>query len=102
MKNLTNAMIYWKPNSADVRLVCWPLSEDPDSLLVSLDMFYRSTGACYLWMRKESFEGRRTNAFITALHMIVRDKCDPMAVHQALMGLEEYVSGCADDLKEMK
>jgi len=36
--------------------------------------------------------------FVEAMHLIVRDRCDPQAVHRALLGLDEYRSGCSDDM----
>ena len=33
-----------------------------------------------------------------AMILIVRDKCDPQAVHQAFLGLEEYAHGLPDEM----
>jgi hypothetical protein len=43
------------------------------------------------------FEERKARVFIQAVHLIVRDRCDPLAVHRALLGLEEYQDGLAED-----
>jgi hypothetical protein len=31
------------------------------------------------------------------VHLIVRDRCDPYAVHRALLDSEEYQAGLAED-----
>lgn len=92
MKNATNAMLCWNINSSDVALVVWP---DPANLSGN----YQRTGlACWKEVRKSSFEVRKAQVFIEAMHLIVRDKCDPEAVHRALLGLEEYRDGLAEDM----
>jgi hypothetical protein len=49
-------------------------------------------------VQEATFEQRKTKVFINAMHMIVRDKCDPEVVHRVLSELEEYQDGCADDM----
>jgi hypothetical protein len=39
--------------------------------------------------------------FINAMHMIVRDKCDPAVVHHVLSELDEYKDGCSDDMPDI-
>ena len=36
------------------------------------------------------------------MHLIVRDECDPMAVHRAMMKIDEYRDGCAGDMPGME
>lgn len=36
--------------------------------------------------------------FIESMHLIVRDGCDPMAVHRALLGVTEYRDRCAPNM----
>ena len=57
-----------------------------------------SRGACNAEIGKAGFAQRQAMVFIQAIHMIVRDKCDPALVHRVLSELEEYQDGCADDM----
>lgn len=87
-----DVMLCWNPGTDQVALVRWP-----DKVRFSDQ--YRSTGlACYARIHKLSFEQRKTDIFITAMHLIARDGCDPKAVHHALSGLKEYCDGCAPDM----
>lgn len=90
--NAKEAMLCWNPDSAEVALIPWPdqkQKSDP----------YDMTGlAAYTHVQEASFEKRKTIVFIEAMHLIIRDKVDPLAVHEALLGLDEYISGCADDM----
>ena len=36
--------------------------------------------------------------FIEAIHLIIRDKVDPVAVHNALLELDEYRDGLSSDM----
>lgn len=88
-RNARNTMLLWNPGTDQVTLM--PLGED--------DRRYESSSlAAYAPVREMSFEERKTFAFVTAMHLIIRDKVDPMALHQALLGLPEYRDGCADDM----
>jgi hypothetical protein len=40
----------------------------------------------------------KTRVLAEAMTLIVRDKCDPMAVHRAFLGLREYRLTCAEDM----
>lgn len=91
-QNLTNTMVCWNDKSAVVALVpC------PDVAGIS-DAYDYTWGACDRYIQIDSFENRTSAVFINAVQMIVRDGCDPLAVHKALLGLEEYRSGCACDM----
>lgn len=90
--NATNTMLVWNPGTSDVKLVAWP---DSDGRSYN---FVMSSLACYSHFREASFEQRKCLVFIEAMHLIVRDRCDPVAVHNALLDLEEYRDGCADDM----
>lgn len=93
-QNLTNTMICWNPGGA-VALVPWP-----DRAGAS-DRFEMSGGACYGEVKRASFEQRKAMAFIEAMHLIVRDGCDPAEVNRVLMGLEEYRAGCSGDMPDL-
>jgi hypothetical protein len=90
--NATNAMLCWTPGTSDVLVVPWP---DKDGLGKLCQM---SGLACYSDVRGMDYETRKAHVFIEALHLIIRDGCEPKAVHKALRGLEEYRDGCADDM----
>lgn len=86
------AILCWSPGTSQVALVPWP-----DETNISSQ--YQFTGlACYQNIQKMSFEQRKVQIFITAMHLIARDGCDPKAVHQALSGLKEYCDGCSPDM----
>jgi hypothetical protein len=82
-------MILWRPGTDEVAVVRWPNTERHQGW---------STGACNLEYQEASFEQRKTMLFIEAMQMIVRDKCDPMAVHQAMICFWEYHNGCSLDM----
>lgn len=89
-------MLCWNPGTAEVGLVPWP-----DRSRAS-DQYRMSSLACNVWMREKSFEVRKCYAFIEAMLAIIRDGCDPLAVHKAMLGLEEYRDGCPDDMPLLK
>ncbi len=91
-KSIKDYMIIWTDDGR-VGLQRWPsngqrLFEHGES----------SWGACDAEIDKASFAQRQAMVFINAMHMIVRDKCDPSEVHRVLSELEEYEDGCADDM----
>ena len=89
------AMLCWNRGTDEVKVVRWP-----DSTRESRG--YRMTAlACDSSFASSSYETRKTRIFIEAMHLIVRDKCDPMAVHRALLGLAEYRDGCSRDMPEL-
>ena len=90
--NALNHMLCWKPGTDQVALVPWPNTSDRQGRLPMSGL------ACYSSIHKMTFEERKARVFIEAMHLIVRDKCDPMAVHLALLPLEEYRAGCSADM----
>lgn len=90
----TEMMLCWNPGTDQVALVRHP---DHDHRSDRYDM---TTLACNFEIKDKTFEQRKAIVFIEAMHLIVRDKCDPMAVHRALLGLDEYVDGCSVDMPE--
>lgn len=87
-KSIKDYMIIWT-DGGFVELERWPAYGPCEG---------KSWGACYPSLQKASFEDRKRAVFIQAIHMIVRDKCDPALVHRVLSELEEYQDGCADDM----
>lgn len=90
--NAKTHMLCWNPGSAEVALIPWPdfrnLSEP----------YSRSSLAAFSDLHDMDFSERRAKVFVEALHLIVRDGCEPAAVHRALSALAEYRDGCADDM----
>ncbi|CAN7475776.1 hypothetical protein [Caballeronia sp. LjRoot31] len=91
LKNLTNTMICWKPGG-DVKLMAHPCRPRGAS------RGWRAVGACDSEYHEATPEQRKTMIFIEAVHLIVRDGCDPQTVHAALCGLEEYRDGLSYDM----
>lgn len=90
--NAKNGMLCWNPGTSEVIVVPWP---DVDRKSKKYKM---SCLACYSEVRAMSEERRKAMVFIEAVHLMVRDKCDPMAVHQAMLSLDEYIDGCSHDM----
>jgi len=84
-------MLCWKPGTDDVWLCPWP---DPGDR----SRGYWTALACYTHVQHADARIRKMIVFVEAMHLIVRDRCDPQAVHRALLGLDEYRSGCSDDM----
>lgn len=91
-RSAKTVMLCWNTDSADVALVPWP---DPKGLSCR---YQRTSMACYSEVQHMTFEQLKTQCFIEAMHLIVRDGCDPQAVHRALLGVTEYADGCAPDM----
>ena len=92
MRNAKNSMLCWNPESSDVAIVPYPDTTGKSK------RFSRTGLAVYSKIQEMSFSRRKMMVFIEAMHLIIRDKCDPMAVHNALLELQEYYDGCADDM----
>ncbi len=96
MQNALNMMLCWDPGTDNVALVPWPDTTGKS------DRYLMTGLACYTHIQNMDFEQRKKQIFIDAMHLIVRDRCDPASVHAALLGLEEYCDGCADDMPGIK
>jgi hypothetical protein len=90
-----NSMIAYNTETGEVRVGPWP-----DKTQWSRP-FPAATGACYLDRHKHPAQWKMM-VFIDAIHIIVREKIDPMTVHNALLAIDEYVDGCADDMPGIK
>jgi len=87
----TNRILCWDAESDRVKLVPWP------DVVGESNEYDFSCLAPWTHVRQADFETRKKIVFIEAMHLIVRDKCDPLAVHSALLGLAEYRDGLSDD-----
>lgn len=90
--NATNAALLWNPGTSQVVVVPWPIEHGLDRV------FKMSALGPSAEMRSLGFEARKARVFIEAMHLIVRDRCNPMSVHRALLNLEEYRDGLSDDM----
>ncbi|MCF5725332.1 MULTISPECIES: hypothetical protein [Pseudomonas] len=91
----TEVMLCWTPGTANVALVPWPDVQRAST------PYQCSSLACYGEFREMTFEQRKAQIFIEAMTLIIRDECDPSAVHHALCGLNEYRAGCPVDMPDM-
>jgi len=87
--NASNMVLCWIPGTANVETI--PLGE-------SIPRGYRTGLAAYTNFRTMDYEERKLMVFIEAMHLIIRDRCDPDAVHKAFLDLDEYRDGCSDDM----
>lgn len=90
---VNESYIAWLPNTDYVEVL--PLGEEPKTKGA-----WTGLGA-YAHIQEADSKDRKMMTFISAMHLIIRDKVDPMAVHKALMQLEEYRAGCAPDMPGM-
>lgn len=92
-KSVASHVLCWIPETDKVRVL--PLGS-PE--LMALPNEYCTGLAAYVHVRKLPHEMLKLVAYVEAMHLIVRDGCDPMAVHRALLQLKEYRDGCAPDM----
>jgi hypothetical protein len=90
MKSL-EAMLAWNPGTNEVEVGPWP---DKTGWSKKYKM---SSGACNLERHSKPKEWKLMS-FIDAMHVIIRDKVDPLAVHMAMLAVDEYRDGCSDDM----
>lgn len=96
----SESMIAWKPNSDNVKVIPLQIAKrkDHERLLQKSEYPY-SSGGVYTANRNISSQKAKTLVFIEAIHLIVRDKVEPGAVHKAFLAIDEYVDGLADDVE---
>ena len=82
--NTTNAMLCWHPDGSQVKLFPWPDYEQRSR------EFPCTTFAVWTFARKLSFQQRKIFVVAEMLRLIVDYGCDPKAVHEALLDLQEY------------
>ncbi|KVL70327.1 hypothetical protein WJ49_22700 [Burkholderia ubonensis] len=87
-------MLCWNLYSGEVALVPWP---DREGLSRPYE---RSALACYAEVRDMSVAQRQAHVLSEAIGLIVRDHCNPRAVHDALLGLVEYRDSIPPDMGE--
>ena len=86
-----NSVLLWNPGTDQVVVLAKPLEGRGAG-------YSCSSLGCYADFQVWSFEKRKLQVFIEAMHLIVRDGCDPMAVHRALCDLDEYQDGLSEDM----
>jgi hypothetical protein len=89
------AILCWNPGTSQVRVFEFP---PPDGFYGRWAKYEMTTLADSQHFCEMTFEQRKAAVFIEAMHIVVRDKCSPMAVHLALLEVQEYRDGCALDM----
>lgn len=92
MRNATNTMLCWNVDTKEIGLVSWP-----DTIGAS-GPYNRNVLASFADTRNANFETRKATVLAQALVIILMDKFDPVVVHNALIGLEEYQSAMPPEL----
>jgi len=92
--NATNTMLCYAPSTDRVMLIPWP---DERDMCNRLDLGM-STLACDFHVQDMDWIHRVAFVKGAAMTAIVRDGCDSLAVHRALLGLVEYRMTCAPDM----
>jgi len=96
MRSVKDTMVCWNAGTDQVALIPWPDYQGQG------DEYMMSALACYSHVQDVTPEQQKMMAFIQAIHLIIRDKCDPEAVHKAMIGLREYRDGCSYDMPGME
>jgi hypothetical protein len=92
-------MLCWNPDTDQVAVFEFPPSDDNwERYSRQTSRYEMTTMGCESRFHGISFEHRKLLVFIEAMHLIVRDKCDPIAVHRAMLNIREYRDGCASDM----
>lgn len=84
---LKDGMILWNKGANEIIAASWPG--------YGRNKEYRFS---FISHKEKSFLERKCRLFIEAMHRIIRDGCEPMAVHRAFMEFKEYCDGCSDDM----
>ena len=87
--DFSKSTLYWDPGTANVML-----SEKNPSQEFEFTIFLGESKFDGM-----NFEQRKAAIFIEAIHLIVGDNVNATAVHNALLGLLEYRSGCSDEIR---
>lgn len=65
--------------------------------------FYTSSGGgCYTFVQELTPLESKCMVYIDAMHLIIRDKINPMAVHNAFLKIDEYREGLSSDMPDSK
>ena len=92
--SIKEKIVAWNPGTDKVELI-----DFPDRTKAS-KKFKRTGGGCFASVQKLGPKAVKVHVLAEAMTLIVRDKCDPMAVHRAFLGLREYRETCALDMPE--
>jgi len=89
---LKEIMFAWNPNSDEVKVGPWP---DKKNWSKGYTM---TGGACYSKVAKFTKEQCKFYLYLEGMHLIIRDKVNPIAVHNAFYEIDEYRDGLAHDM----
>ena len=88
-----DVVLFWKPGTSNV-LILEIGNEPPGG---SPEYPCSGMGAYSVYERFTDVEAR-ASVFVEACKLIVRDKCDPVAVHNAFLWVQEYRDGIPMDM----
>jgi hypothetical protein len=97
---ISDAVIVWTPNCEQYptgfrgKAIIFPASARPDEITP----FARRAGRADPRAHDPRLEVRQAYALMIAMVMSERDGLDLASVHQLMLTIEEYASGCAEDL----
>lgn len=87
-----NKMLCWNSGTDQIALVEWPDK-------TNCSRAYENTAlAASAYVRDLEPTELKLLVSRLAIRLIVHDRCDPQAVHRALLPLEEYRDGLSEDL----
>jgi len=97
-----DSMIMYKPNSPNIKIINRDvyLREVQDN---DMRVKYKVLYPYWFSGRDGKYKGisaveSKMIIYVEAIHIIVRDKVDPVAVHKEFLNIDEYVDGLADDI----
>ena len=100
---ISNTLLAWNPGTDEVELFhpyspCGDLPEAAEKYSetnypISIRPLYKGHARQFINQR---------DAFASALFLISVDKCDPLAVHKAFLGFDDYALNCSPELPGKK
>jgi len=89
-----DTILAWNPGSSQVAIFTSPDTQGATS------SFKRTGLAANTSLGQLTKDQLRAQCFIDAMVLIVRDQCDPIAVHNALVQVQEYRQALPDSLQQ--
>ena len=85
-------MFAWNSNSNEIEVGPWPAKTRWSA------RYAKTGGATYSYVQEMSHKELIGYLFIEAVHLIIRDNVNPLAVHNAFYQIDEYRDGLASDV----
>ena len=92
MEKLKDVMFCWNPKTDQVKVGPMPVETGWSR------KYMMSAGGCWAHVQKMNHEQAKLYCYLEAMHMIIRDRVDPDAVHRAFCGIVEYHDGLSADM----